>query len=61
MKTDNNHKTTIKLRNGSIISTGQSTVIQKLDKKCIHYPIQTKLKIEEGTLISKMAHISFVV
>ena len=42
-------------------SMGQSTVIQKLDKKSLHYPIQTKLKIEEGTSISKIAHISFVV
>ena len=42
-------------------SIGQSTVIQKLDKKGPHYPTQTKLKIEEGTLILKMVHISFVV
>ena len=57
MKIDNNHK----IKEWIDYSTGQSTVTQELDKKGLHYPIQTKLKIEEGTLISKMAHISFVV
>ena len=41
-------------------SVGQSTVIQQLDKKDLHYPIQIKHKIEEDMLILKMAHISFV-
>ena len=38
----------------------RSTVIQQLDKKTLHYPIQIKHKIEEDMLILKMAHISFV-
>ena len=42
-------------------SIGQSTVIQELDKIGLHYPTLTKHKIEDGTLILKMAHISFVV
>ena len=41
-------------------SIGQSMVIQQLDKKDLHYPIQIKHKIEEDMLILKMAHISFV-
>ena len=57
MKVDNSHK----IKEWIDYSIGQSTVIQELDKKSLHYPIQTKLKIEEGTSISKMAHISFVV
>ena len=57
MKVDNNRN----IKEWIDYSIGQSTVIQELDKKILHYPIQTKLKIEEGTSISKMAHISFVV
>ena len=57
MKIDNNHT----IKEWIDYSIGQSTVIQELDKKGPHYPIQTKLRIEEGTLISKMADISFVV
>ena len=38
-------------------SIGQTTVIQKLDKKDLSYLIKTKPKIEEGTLTLKMAHI----
>ena len=56
MKIDNNHK----IKEWIDYSTGQSTVIQELDKKGLHYPIQIKLKIEEGTLILKMVPISFV-
>ena len=56
MKVDNNRK----IKEWIDYSTGQSTVIQELDKKSLYYPIQTKLKIEEGTSILKMAHISFV-
>ena len=41
-------------------SIGQSTVLQELNKRDPHYPIQTKRKIGEGTLTLKMAHISFV-
>ena len=41
-------------------SIGQSTVIQQSDKKGLHYPTYTKHKIEEGTLILKMAFILFV-
>ena len=41
-------------------SISQTMVIQKLDKKDLSYRIKTKLKIEEGTLTLKMAHISFV-
>ena len=57
MKIDNNHK----IKEWIDYSIGQSTVIQKLNKKDLHYPIQIELKTEEGTVISKMAHISFVV
>ena len=41
-------------------SIGQSMVIQILDAKDPHYPTQTKCKIKEDMLISKMDHISFV-
>ena len=41
-------------------SIGQSTVVQQLDKKDLHYQIKTKCKIGEGTLTLKMGHISFV-
>ena len=41
-------------------SIGQSTVIQQLNKKRLHYPIQTKPKVEEDMLTLKMVHISFV-
>ena len=41
-------------------SISQTMVIQKLGKKDLSYRIKTKLKIEEGTLTLKMAHISFV-
>ena len=57
IKIDNYHKITEWMDS----SIGQSTVIQKLDKKGLHYPPKTKHKIEEDTLILKMAHISFVV
>ena len=40
-------------------SIGQTILLQELDKKS--YIIQFKLKIEEGTSILKMAHISFAV
>ena len=42
-------------------SIGQSTVLQELNKRDPHYPIQTKPKIEEGMLTLKTVHISFVV
>ena len=42
-------------------SIGQSTVIQQLDKKDLHYQIKTKHKIGEGMLTLKMDPISFVV
>ena len=57
MKIDNNHK---KIKEWIDYSIGQSTVIQELDKKGLHYPVQIKLKIEEGTLLLKMDPISFV-
>ena len=41
-------------------SIGQSTVLQELDKKDLHYPIQIKHKTGGGTLILKMDPISFV-
>ena len=41
-------------------SIGQSTVIQVLDKRGLHYPIQIKRKTGGGMLILKMAFISFV-
>ena len=60
------HKQSIKLDNYAKIkawldsSIGQSTVIQRLDKKRPKLLNQTKCKIGEGTLTLKMAHISFV-
>ena len=42
-------------------STGQSTVIQELDKKGLHYPNQIKRKLEEDMLILGMGIISFVI
>ena len=60
------YKQSIKLDNHAKIkewldsSVGQSTVIQELDKKCLHYPIQIKHKTGEVTLILKMDPISFV-
>ena len=56
MKLDNYFKIN-KWIDSSII---QSTVLQELNKRNPHYPIQTKHKIEEDMLILKMAHISFV-
>ena len=56
MKIDNNHK----IKEWINYSIGQSTAIKELDKKGLHYPIQIKLKLEEGTLILKMDPISFV-
>ena len=56
MKIGNNHK----IKEWIDSSIGQSTVIQKLDKKDLSYPIQIKHKTGGGTLISKMALISFV-
>ena len=56
MKIDNNHK----IKEWIDYSIGQSTVIQELDKKGLHYPIQIKHKTGEGTLILKMGPISFV-
>ena len=41
-------------------SIGQSTVIQRLDKKDLHYQIKTKHKIGEGMLTFKTGHILFV-
>ena len=41
-------------------SIGQSTVLQELNKRDPHYPIQNKCKIGEDMLTLKMAHISFV-
>ena len=41
-------------------SIGQSAVIQQLDKKDLHYPIQNKHKTGEGMSILKMDPISFV-
>ena len=41
-------------------SIGQSSVIQQLNVKDPHYLTQTKCKIKEDTLISKMDLISFV-
>ena len=40
-------------------SIGQSTVIQQLDKKDLHYPIQIKHKTGQGMSILKMDPISF--
>ena len=41
-------------------SIGQSTVTQELNKRDLHYPIQTKNKIKEDMLTLKTVHISFV-
>ena len=41
-------------------SIGQSTVIQQLNEKDLHYPIQIKHKTGEDMLTLKTAHISFV-
>ena len=57
MKIDNY----VKIKEWIDSSVGESTVIQELDKKDLHHPIQTKHKIEEDMLILKMALISFVV
>ena len=60
------HKRSMKLDNYVKIeewfdsSTGQSMVIQKLDKKDLSYRIKTKHKIGEGMLSLKMDLISFV-
>ena len=56
IKTDNNHK----IKEWIDYLMGQSTEIQELDKKGLHYPIQIKHKTREGTLILKMDPISFV-
>ena len=55
-KIDNNHK----IKEWIDYSIGQSTVIQDLDKKGLHYPIQIKHKTGEGMLILNMDPISFV-
>ena len=57
VKIDNNHK----IKELIDSSIGQSTVIQKLDKKDLSYPIQIKHKTGGGMLILKMALISFVI
>ena len=49
-----------KIREWHDSSIGQSTAIQQLNKKDLHYPIQIKHKIGEDMLTLKMAHISFV-
>ena len=56
MKIDNYFK----IKEWIDFSIGQSTVLQELDENDLHYSIQTKHKIEEGTLILKVALISFV-
>ena len=50
MKIDNYHKVAEWIDS----SIGQSTVIQQLDKKDLHYPIQIKHKTGEGMSILKM-------
>ena len=57
MKIDNYHK----IKEWINSSIGQSTVIQQLDKKDLHYPIQIKRKTGGDTLILKMAPISFAI
>ena len=47
MKIDNYHK----IKEWTDYLIGQSTVIQELDKKGLHYPIQIKHKTGRGTLI----------
>ena len=60
------YKQSMKIDNYFIInewidsSIGQSMVIQRLDAKDPHYPTQTKCKIKEDMVISKMDLISFV-
>ena len=49
-----------KIRKWYDYSIGQSTAIQQLDKKDLHYQIKTKHKIGEGMLTLKMDPISFV-
>ena len=56
MKLDNH----VKINEWFDSSIGQSSVIQQLDGKDPHYPTQTKCKIKEDMLISKMDLISFV-
>ena len=56
MKIDNYHKVAEWIDS----SIGQLTVIQQLDKKDLHYPIQIKHKTGEGMSILKMDPISFV-
>ena len=56
MKLDNY----VKIKEWIDHSIGQSSVIQQLDGKRPNYPTQTKRKIEEDMLISKMDLISFV-
>ena len=56
MKIDNYHK----VAEWIDYSIGQLTVIQQLDKKDLHYPIQIKHKTGEGMSILKMDPISFV-
>ena len=50
MKIDNYHKVAEWIDS----SIGQSMVIQQLDKKDLHYPIQIKHKTGEGMSILKM-------
>ena len=57
MKIDNY----VKIKGWIDSSIGQSRVLQQLDKKDLSYPIQIKHKTGRGTLISKMALISFVI
>ena len=60
------HKQSMKLDNYVKIevwldsSLGETTVIQRLNKRDLSYRIETKRKIGEGMLTLKMAHISFV-
>ena len=54
MKIDNYHKIAEWINS----SIGQSTVIQQLDKKDLHYPIQIKHKTREDMSILKMDPIS---
>ena len=56
IKTNNNHK----IKEWIDYSIGQSTAIQELDKKRPTLSDLNQTKIEEGTLILKMALISFV-
>ena len=56
MKIHNYHK----IKEWINCSIGQSTVIQELDKRGLHYPIQIKCKTGGGMLILKMDPILFV-